>query len=262
MLKSEFIQQLKTNREGLFDLKKAQIKHSQGIAVKHSTETLKGINIKDDEVVAVINTTNYMDSHSDVHIPGIWTKSIQEQQGKIYYIADHTLEVNKVIAFPKDVAISTVEMKWSDLGAKLEGTTEALIFTVKKDDIRLQAAKEIIDQKIDIEHSVRMRYIKYYAAVDSDDEEMAMYKEVWDKYIDQIANKDEAIKQGYFWAVTEAGIYKEGSMVLAGSNDITPLLQKTDIEAAASTSTTEPDESTQKQKSEAEGVSHFMNNLF
>ena len=39
-----------------------------------------------------------------------------------------------------------------------------------------------------------------------------------------IANKAQAIEQGYFWVVTEAKISQEGSMVLRGSNDATPIL--------------------------------------
>ena len=45
----------------------------------------------------------------------------------------------------------------------------------------------------------------------------------WDKYIKQVANKEDAEAAGYFWAVTEAKIV-EGSAVLFGSNPITPTL--------------------------------------
>ena len=60
-----------------------------------------------------------------------------------------------------------------------------------------------------------------------------------------IANKEEADRVGYFWAVTEAKIVKEGSMVLFGSNSVTPLLQK-DIEPDAPTQEKEAATSTSK----------------
>jgi ribosomal protein L37E len=40
-----------------------------------------------------------------------------------------------------------------------------------------------------------------------------------------IANKADADLMGYFWAVTELKIRDEGSMVVKGSNDATPILQ-------------------------------------
>ena len=63
--------------------------------------------------------------------------------------------------------------------------------------------------------------------------------------INEIANKEVAIEQGYFWGVEELKIHKEGSLVVAGgSNDATSIYSK-DIEADIITSTTEPLKSTQ-----------------
>jgi len=43
---------------------------------------------------------------------------------------------------------------------------------------------------------------------------------VWQKVINKIANKETAIKQGYFWHVSEAKLI-EISAVLSGSNELT-----------------------------------------
>ena len=68
-------------------------------------------------------------------------------------------------------------------------------------------------------------------------------------YINEIANKDKAIEQGYFWAVTEAKISKEGSMVLFGSNDVTQIIEnKTEAEKITSEIKEEPTQVTQKRK--------------
>lgn len=48
--------------------------------------------------------------------------------------------------------------------------------------------------------------------------------EAWQTYYPMIANKEVADEEGFFFAILEAKIFKEGSMVLAGSNDITPTL--------------------------------------
>jgi hypothetical protein len=72
-------------------------------------------------------------------------------------------------------------------------------------------------------HSVGMRYVKLELALNSESKWDVDEKEVWDKYIDEIANKEDAEAQGYFWAVHEAKIV-EGSAVPVGSNKFTPTL--------------------------------------
>ncbi len=52
------------------------------------------------------------------------------------------------------------------------------------------------------------------------------YKEefaIWNKYFDQIVNKQDLEDSGYFWAVKEAKVI-EGSAVPIGSNIVTPTL--------------------------------------
>lgn len=238
--KAELFAALKENRDAIVSLKKNCLKQTDGIAVgihKHSDAT-KSLAMEDGYVYPVINTTKYMDSHNDVHIDGIWDRTIKDQTGKLYYVADHEMKLTSVIAYPTDVQPLTAVMSFSDLGYKnLAGNTQALIFKVAKDKIRLSAAREVIDEKIDIEHSVRMQYVTLHMCINSEDQSYKEYKANWDMYYPYIANKDRADEEGYFWAVTEARIYKEGSMVLAGSNCVTPLLQKDidDNEPPAST---------------------------
>jgi hypothetical protein len=241
--KEELFKELKANKEDLIGLKTSDIKHSEGIETNYlttKTNTIKSVDMEDGFVYAVINTTKYMDSHSDVHLDGIWNRSLKDNQNKVYYLADHDMSLKSVIAFPKDVQMEARDILWKDLGVDYPGETQALIFKVSKDKVRLKAAKEIIDEGIGIEHSVRMQYVKVQLAVNSDDEDFKEEKAAWDKYSPLIVNIDKATEQGYFWAVGEAKIYKEGSMVLSGSNDVTPLLQK-DIE---------PSDDTQKQEAD------------
>ena len=174
---------------------------------------------------------------------------MKDQQGKIFYIADHKLELTSIIAFPKDVHMSIQEIAWKDLGADYSGNTEALIFKVDTSNIELDQAKKVIDKNIDIDHSVRMQYIKYDLAMNSDQSDHKAFKKLWDSTIDQVANKKQAEEQGYYWAVKEARVFKEGSMVLAGSNDITPMLTSDKhIEPEDSTQKSEPSKDTQKEQ--------------
>lgn len=227
--KAELFEALKSEKTNLIGLKKAQVKSSDSVSVSvNKVEATKAIGGLDNGFIyPVINTTKYMDSHNDVHINGIWNKSVNDQQNKVHYIINHELEVGKVIAYPKDVEVLTKEVLWRDLGVDFEGSTQALMFKTNVFDYSNESAKQIIKDKIDIEHSVRMQYVKIELAIDSSDPDYAEESEVWTKYINEIANKGKAVEQGYFWAVTEAKIHKEGSMVLAGSNDVTPMVYPT-----------------------------------
>lgn len=252
--KEELFKMLFDRKDDIISLKKADLKSTDSIKftpIDKSEETIKGINVPDGFIYAVINTTKYMDSHNDVHLDGIWDKSIKDQQGKVFYVADHSLSVMSVIAFPKNVEMLIQDISWKDLGADFSGKTQALIFKVNKANIKLEQAKEIIEEKIDIDHSVRMQYVKFDLALDSNDDEHKEQKKLWTKTIGLVANKDQAIKKGYFWAVSEARVFKEGSMVLAGSNDITPMLTSDkDIEPEDSTQKDEPLDNTQKELDE------------
>ena len=229
----ELFSALKKHKDELIGLKKASILNSDSIKSntdKLNVDALKGIDLDDDYSYHVINTTKYMDSHSDVHMDGIWNKSVSEQQGKVYFVADHDLSIKSVIAYPKDVEVYTQDIPWRTLGKDFDGSTQALIFKVAKDKIVLESAKSIIENKIDIEHSIRMQYVNIELAINEDGDDYKEEKKNFDNNINKIANKGQAIDQGYFWVVSEAKISQEGSMVLRGSNDATPILESKTIE--------------------------------
>jgi hypothetical protein len=265
--KGELFAHLKKYKETLIGLKKAKAINSDSIKATdiRELEAIKAANVEDGFIHAVINTTKYLDSHNDLHLDGIWTKSVGEQQGKIYFVSDHDLTIKSVIAFPKDVEMKVEQIAWKDLGADFEGSTEALIFKVAKEDIQLKEAKTIIEQKVAIEHSVRMQYVNIDLAINSEEKDLAEERALWDSTIGLVANKAQALEQGYFWAVGEAKIFKEGSMVLSGSNDVTPmLLSKQEIEPSKDTHTIEPSEDTQKDNApdEKDSDGDFINHYF
>lgn len=242
--RSEMIKELIDNKADVLAMKKASVKMSDSISVSVSKELTKSDNSKSilkvgDTVSNVINTTNYLDSHDDVHMPGIWNKSAKEQSGKTYHVADHELKTGSIVAYPKDVSIRIEEKTWSDLGYSFKGTTQALIFDT---NLTEKTNKDIFLAYRDnepVQHSIRMEYVDIKLAVDDPDmsEEYRLYKET----LPLIANREKAEKQGYFFVVKEAKISKEGSTVLFGSNDITPYLGFTpQEEPVKSTQSKEP----------------------
>ena len=245
--KEELFTALRENKADLIATKKMQLKQTDSVfqvmpeviktdSTKAEEQTQENVNCLKAELV--INTTNIMDSHSDVHLKGIWNKTVKEQKN-LYLLQEHKMTFDHIIS--DNVNAKVVDMKWSDLGFNYKGTTEALIFGATIDKGRNPFMFEQYSKGYVKEHSVGMRYTKLELAINSENKYDKEEKEVWDKYFDQIVNKEQAEEQGYFWAVQEAKVI-EGSAVVKGSNHATPTIS---VEAVKDTPTTEPTEVTQ-----------------
>ena len=184
-----------------------------------------------------------MDSHKDVHLPGLWTKSIKENK-MIMHLQEHKMEFDKIIADGSDLKVYVKNYSWKELGYKFEGTTQALIFeSTIKADRNIFMFKEYKNSRVK-NHSVGMRYVKLILAI-NDDSQGAEF-EAWEKYYPEITNKEAADESGYFWAVKEAKVI-EGSAVPMGSNFATPTLEVK--EPLKSTPESEPPKDTQSNNS-------------
>lgn len=227
--KKEMLKELVSNKETLIAQKKAQIKQADGFVYFSVNDALKTINKSDVSqidlintnavtVKAIINTTNVMDSHEDVHIPGIWTKTLQEAK-YIMHLQEHDMSFKSIISDGNDLEAYTKYYDWKDLGYDFEGQTQALEFNsnVKKNRNEFMF-KQYANGHVR-NHSVGMQYVKIFLAVDDPDYPYEF--EIWERYINSIVNRERAIELGYFYAVTEAKLI-EGSAVPLGSNHITP----------------------------------------
>ena len=232
--KEDFFRYIKDNKSKIVSEKKSAIKYADAIdfinvkAIEKSEFAIKdnmSMDISDDGIITrnlVINTTNYLDSHLDVHIPNLWKKSISENP-TTYLLKSHLRDFEYVIT---DSAIPYVKnMNWTDLGLNSEGKTQALIFKAEISRERNEFMYEQYLKGYVKQHSVGMKYINIFFCVNSDDRYFIEEKKNWDKYYNEIVNKEIADKEMCFWAVTEAKLI-EGSAVLFGSNPITPALSK------------------------------------
>jgi hypothetical protein len=221
------------NEALIFHAKKSQVKKADGVFSAPLYIDDKGNLVTKEEVqqsqvdpnrlkvVAVINTTNWLDSHGDVHIPGIWKKSLSDnKKAGFYLLKSHKRDFEDVIA--EGCKGFTKKLSWAELGVDIPGVTEALIFDgiVEKD--RNEYMFEQYLKKRVKKHSVGMRYVKMLTCINSDD--YPVQKENWDKYIEMVANREEAEADGYFWAILEAQVV-EGSAVVFGSNTVTPTIE-------------------------------------
>lgn len=265
----DIFKHLKDNKAALISEKKFKVKEADAIVYTPSATTLKGEAVKADndvnlleldniKVKVVINTTNILDSHGDVHIKGIWNKSLKEQKN-LYLLQEHQMTFSKIIT--DDLTASVKTMSWSELGFdKLEGDTQALIFEANVSSKRNEFMFEQYAKGYVKEHSVGMRYINILLCINSEEKYYREEKDNWDKYIVEVSNKEDAIAQGYFWAVTEAKII-EGSAVVKGSNYATPTLSvKENTEPVTTTPKTEPPTSTQLNKTKKENLIKLLNN--
>lgn len=223
----ELVAFLKANKNELISLKKnAPIKFTDDMALKVEVVNSKSANKaegdendKDLKVKIILNTTNYLDSHSDVHIKGIWKRTLKNSN-VFYHLQEHKRDFDKVIS--TDVKAYIQEMTFKSLGVNSSLTTEALIFeSVIKKERNPEMYKQYKNGWV-TNHSVGMQYVDLELAIYDEDDEKEM--DYWNKYISEVANREEAEEKGYFWVVKEAKL-KEGSAVLFGSNPITPTLE-------------------------------------
>ncbi len=254
--KAELFRFMKENKSLLIAEKKATVKCADAVSYIEGYVNEKGDTVKTEPTTAtdllkkdtlrikvVINTTNLMDSHDDVHMKGIWKKSVKEQK-TLYLLQEHQMKFENVIT---DKVIAKVkEYNWSELGFNFKGTTEALVFDAEISKDRNPFMFEQYAKGYVKEHSVGMRYINIDLAVNSEDKYYETEKAVWDKYINEVHNREEAERKGYFFAVTEAKVV-EGSAVVKGSNFATPTIsvKENTEEPLESTPTENKDDSRQ-----------------
>jgi len=250
--KEDLFKALRENKADLIATKKMAVKEADAVIHIPSVSNSKGETVKAESIdlteldkiqaKLIINSMLLMDSHSDVHLKSTFKKSVKETKNP-YLLQEHRMKFDHIIS---DVVVATLEiMPWKELGQKYQGDTEALVFdsTISKNRNEFmfnQYAKGFVK-----EHSVGMRYVRLELAINSDSKWDVEEKEVWDKYIGQVANKEVAESQGYMWVVHEARIV-EGSAVVKGSNPATPTISVEAVNDTSAKSESSTDDDTQE----------------
>ena len=244
--KEELFKALKDNEQKIISLKKATVYKSADKG-QFASGSLNASEIKSDfdwmkkgYFYPIVNTTNYYDSHGDVHFPALWNKTIKEQSGRIHYVLDHELKVGSVIAWPDNVGLMLKPIEWSAVGKDYPGTTEALILEVAESDIVNQDAKSVYSAKRSVQGSVRMSYVTIKLGINSDAKEYLENKAYYNSRINEIANRQDVEDAGYFFGIEEAKLIKETSMVLFGSNDATSIVYPDAVSDTKGHDTTPP----------------------
>lgn len=250
--KGDLFKFLIKNKQTLINQKKAITKEADSVNFHPSSiiegekenATIKAITKADPvqdlgnehKVKVIINTTNLMDSHNDVHLPGLWNKSLSENKS-IMHLQEHRMAFDKIISDGEDLKSFVQDFNWKEFGQNFIGKTQALVF---ESNIRKSRNEFMLNQYANgfvKQHSVGMRYVKLGLAMNDDSN--ATEFEAWEKYFPIIANKERADEKGFFWFVPEAKII-EGSSVPLGSNHVTPTIDNKNIQPLKNTETEEP----------------------
>lgn len=233
--KEDLFKTLKKYEKDIIGFKKARVYKSidkgQGIPfldLAHKTDAEKavGFAVKKDFIYPIISTTGFMDSHDDVHFDGCFDKTYKEQQGNVFFVDCHGTTVTSILSKKKDVTMLVDNVNWSTVGKSYIGNTQGLIFEIAREKVRKDAL-DLIDEETGLQCSISMQYVKMFFACDSVNKDLSINKDLYDRNIDKIANKDQAKEQGYFFGVEELKIVNEGSLcpITGGSNSATGVYQ-------------------------------------
>lgn len=181
------------------------------------------------EVKTVINTTNIIDSHLDLHMENIWNKTVKDNPFS-HHLKQHEGKFESVIA--KKANSYNEKTNFNLLGLDVDFKTVANInqFTLSREKMPFMFDAY---KNGDVEqHSVGMMYVDYDIAYYDEDSQKNM--DFFEEMKAKAVNPEVAEEYGYFWVVYEAK-KREGSAVVFGSNSVTPTLYVKNYEPSNNT---------------------------
>jgi len=232
--KSEAFKALKEAKETIVASKKSDIlrSHEKLVGVPlislKIADTVKGLDTSEGVYHIVMNTTNVLDSHDDLHVKGIWEDDLAEAQAENSVCVDHEDTIEGTAVCNDKLTIQVLDTSFKDLGLDLDGDTQALVYSFNANDVIHSKAKNWLESGSDIQGSVSMRYVDISLALNSTEEEDKEEFKLFTEYYSKIANKSD-YEHGidYFWVVKKAKNKRESSLVKRGSNRFTGVV-KTD----------------------------------
>ncbi len=241
--KAEKFSFLKENKEEIIALKKKAVKFSEVLtkqidfvepkAVVKKNETTqqnKGKLQEDTSEVLyrkiVGNTSWWMDFDNDVITDKSWNRTLKSKRN-IKFLKNHEYKLESIIGQIKQVQMQEFESKDLRLQRFTKNKIQSLVAEVEIDKILNNQIFSLYQKGLVDQHSVGMQYVDLELAINDDGKDFEEEKQVFDKNIDRIINKKEAIDIGFFWLVKESSLH-EISAVVMGSNEITPTLESKD----------------------------------
>lgn len=245
--KDQLFDWLKSNKSTLLRQKKVMIKEGNAFGVIMPKEDyikpdsnkefgIVDLTSKDLVVKAAINTTNYIDSHWDLHLKKGWNRTVKHKANDGLHLKEHKPNFDHILADGIDqVKVYVTTMTWKSLGYNYEGSCDVLMHKTKLKAIVNPLPHQLVKSEMyyryrDGEvknHSVGMGYGEIIFCVNSEDKYWKEEKDNFDQYIEQAVNPEFALENGMFFAIPEMK-YFEGSAVPRGSNPLTPTVSVTE----------------------------------
>jgi hypothetical protein len=204
-------------------------------AFKPKIESISADFIK---VKSVINTTNIIDSHMDLHLSDIWNKTVKDNPYS-YHLKEHEAKFRSVLSNKAKSYNEKTNFNVLGLNKNFNTTANINEFILSKKENEFMFYKYANGDVL--EHSIGMIYVNLELAYYDEDSQKNM--DFFNKAKSQAINPEVADERGYVWVVSEAK-KREGSAVVFGSNSATPTLEVLNYE---------PQKSTQKNK-EADNI--------
>lgn len=215
---------IKENLMRLKEMKKSEYKTTSDIIVKESLFSEKFSPVIEDivgdfiEVKTVINTTNIIDSHLDLHMPDIWNKTVKDNPYS-HHLKQHEQKFESVIS--NKAKSYNEETNFNKLGLNIDFKTVANINHFTLDRNKMPFMFDAYKNGEVMQHSIGMMYVNLSIAYYDEDDQKEM--DFFNQMKAHAVNPEVADNYGYFWVVYEAK-KREGSAVVFGSNSITPTL--------------------------------------
>ena len=235
---------IRKNLSDILTIKRAEYKtKSEPILrpelIKEFTPNIEDITSEFMSVKTVINSTNIIDSHKDLHLADIWNKTVKDNPFS-HHLKQHEAKFESVIS--KKARSYNEKSNFNQIGLDVDFET-----TLNINEFVLERSKMpfMFDayKNGDVEqHSVGMMYVNidiaYY------DEESQKNMDFFEEMKKFAVNPEVADEYGYFFVVYEAK-KREGSAVVFGSNSVTPTLEVKNYVPSQNTRKNAPQKSTQ-----------------
>ena len=225
---------IKDKEEELKKIKKATYKTDASVVFKSELKQDFEPQIEDivsDTILvkAVINSTNIIDSHMDLHLDKIWNKTVKDNPFS-HHLKQHEKIFESVIS--NKAKSYNEKTNFNKLGLNVDFKTVANIneFTLSRE--KMPFMFDTYKNGEVTQHSVGMMYVDLEIAYYDEDSEKNM--NFFNEMKQLAVNPEVADEYGHFWVVREAK-KREGSAVVFGSNSVTPTLYVKNYEPQTST---------------------------
>jgi len=191
-------------------------KESTMYGVKTIAHKAIDVDLAKRNVEGILNTFFWIDRDLDMLVTGAAKRSIQHNgpdstaTAKIKHLADHVMRTDSVVGRFTDLEEKEID------GMMRIWFVSNIPKTTKGNDHLINYQSDIYDN-----HSIGFRYLKYIICVKESENEDSVKN--WDEWYPQVINKEAADKYEFFFVVKEIELW-EGSVVMFGSNELTPTL--------------------------------------